>query len=1835
MQRKIISLFLLISFVLNTLLPYTAQAAVLPSPTQLVGLSQGYSLPTLRGLKINPKNPLNMEFIIDPGTDGKVDQEKASLLIKYFLAALTIPQENLWVNLSTYEQNRVIPPSLSQTDLGADMLAQDYILKQVAASITYPESEIGKKYWDKLNNIPFGDNSAKTSPRADALTRSSFIKIWITAKKAKVYEGNNTVIIVDSKLNAMMDTDYIAMSSSLRGSAATKQSQPGIATPSARNDQNAIFKQTILPQIEKDINEGKNFANLRQIYNAIVLGIWFKNKFKESFYKSYLNKDNVKGIDTADKQAKDKIYNLYVEAFTKGVYNYVKKDYNPYAHKITRRQYYSGGGDFTTTEVVGTTSPAEVASRANDRVVSVTGDATPNKSGVTGKLAMLAVAAAGAGGLMLTAPNGAEAKPTRNTAPTEQKLNAYNMNLGDVDMAEKAGYTMADDGTLMPPKDIAPISHRIEPAGTVVDNGKITHVGLDGKLIKLPYPVPLPDPRKVEVARIFQNYGNKGVIEKNGKAVTLRPLPGQTPKDLALEAQLHAAGIFDFAVVNGKLIKRPKATSASSAAQDPGKLSDAEISRLQNVTLLSESDFNQAFQHYLRFPGDLTPQLVDILLKNIKFDKARELLTDAMHSDDYQARLKALWWLTHGRTKVEAPGYFTSNDILRMFSGYENWNENNYDDALSFLKAWYNNFLKTWAVDTNRGVNYKRGVENFMLALCNSSNKRISEAAFKVLDENWWLDEPEAFALAQKYINESDDVYAVAKGARFLVHHDLKAFNDFSNNAPERWRRTIAKHNRDFGALDRAYLAIYDLLKPSAQDKTARDLRLETIIDYGKTGWYRSYTEGVLAQALYDFQDSPEQFTLAAEALGEVGGLETMEYLYRFITNANPALSPEMAKAARATFDRIAERHNKNAKAQWALLAAGHSIHKNKYELAAGGALLALGIYRLLNKSEKEYARRLLSDESISEYVQDFSLMFARGEYSYKQLYSIYQKAKKHNVEPRLVFFAFTKMRRLLIGKNDLTRLGRYLITVGEQNQMILQGLVDGFDAFTDEAELYAAVHANIGDLPEPGKAQNVPAKLVKLLNAYQNEDLPMETRINAAMALGKSGDQRMIYFLFRALTGEINHNYPKGINAVILATSQALTDLRVPKDAVNRFILAQQVEAAYNYLFEATLQIPANINITVIREKLLRLISCIHDYSPTIILLVRYSNRLQTIIGKLSPNPKNNTIVNGLNSIMNDVNRAVNIAENYRDPGQLEWREALSQAWKKRWGSTLDQSELDELWYAHNQIPYLEVKNKLDHVRTNAPRITPDQRAWLIAHQWLGEKPTALGRLVGKVGARLVSQADNRAFKTAIKNLNGANLAKKLEAIAYLSHLNDPRGIIVLFSTLKTVAGKFSLNPFTGKVTQPYDQKQLQDAIQESLEHLGVSKEESNAKISESKMKAYIQFIKTNKDLSRDNKNLASFMVLVTELANADSQASEAFIAYAENLTEGTKNNLKSAVRKAVEVIFAEQQKRLEHLRPLIEAWEKAGWNKLYKEQLEGVWYVHSKMSRGWHTLTPAEKASMQEPGAEAAAKGIKGIISYKGKEHNVYLIHTGELAITECSNDEVKAIFAYLEKNNLFSKGQASWLMDNGWLGEDTTQKLTTPDSENRLLSFIFEVDQVAGHDPQMRPKGYTRHMEAALRWRTSIMESGNVKFEELYVVHLVDEWYDKWAKYPTKNKIEAILKARVSEGSTTQKAQSLRESGILKEDEISWLLENRFLEEDESGPDGNSGPKKNPGALALVPNNVQDGGLTWKTTGIEKYGNGNFYFENIPDLKIVSSMGFVINAITPNKTIGQFLN
>ncbi|UCG34721.1 MAG: hypothetical protein JSW17_04305, partial [Candidatus Omnitrophota bacterium] len=309
----------------------------LPSPTRIISLSKDYSLPLLKGIRFDPQNPLNLEFIIDTGSKKAASKEEAGLLIRYFLAGLTLSEEELWVNLSPYEEERVASDDLALTDLGKDMLGQDYVLKQLFSSLTYPESKTGRNYWKEVY-----EGVAQIAGTTN-IPINTFNKVWIMPDKITVYENGNIAFISHANLKTMLEEDYFALKNSPQSSANNSQDKNNQEIHKVAS---RVMKELIIPKINNDVNYGQNFSTLRQIYHSLILGIWFKQKFKDTLYKHYIDQGKISGIDLEDRGAKEKIYQLYVEAYKKGVYNYIKNEREPVTKKAISRQYYSGGLDF-------------------------------------------------------------------------------------------------------------------------------------------------------------------------------------------------------------------------------------------------------------------------------------------------------------------------------------------------------------------------------------------------------------------------------------------------------------------------------------------------------------------------------------------------------------------------------------------------------------------------------------------------------------------------------------------------------------------------------------------------------------------------------------------------------------------------------------------------------------------------------------------------------------------------------------------------------------------------------------------------------------------------------------------------------------------------------------------------------------------------------------------------------------------------------------------------------------------------------------------------------------------------------------------------------------------------------------------------------------------------------------------------------------------------------------------------------------------------------------------------------------------------------------------------
>lgn len=307
---------------------------VLPAPGTMVPLSAPLVVAKLKGIKVHPENPFQFDFILDRGQDTSSDEvlkNTTTDLIKYFLASITTPEKDLWVNLSPYEKERIVPESFGKTTMGRDLLALDYLLKQITASLIYPEKEVGKKFWNRVY-----EEAGKRFGTAN-VPINTFNKVWIVPNKAVVYENAKagTAYIVEANLKVMLEADYLALDKNNQ----TANEKQTISSQ--------IVREVVVPILTEEVNHGANFTKMRQVYYAYILAAWYKKKIKDSILNNvYGDQNKVAGVSIDNPNQKQEIYDRYLQAFKKGVYSYIKDDVDFQTKKMIPKKYFSGGMKF-------------------------------------------------------------------------------------------------------------------------------------------------------------------------------------------------------------------------------------------------------------------------------------------------------------------------------------------------------------------------------------------------------------------------------------------------------------------------------------------------------------------------------------------------------------------------------------------------------------------------------------------------------------------------------------------------------------------------------------------------------------------------------------------------------------------------------------------------------------------------------------------------------------------------------------------------------------------------------------------------------------------------------------------------------------------------------------------------------------------------------------------------------------------------------------------------------------------------------------------------------------------------------------------------------------------------------------------------------------------------------------------------------------------------------------------------------------------------------------------------------------------------------------------------
>jgi len=251
--------------------------------------------------------------------------------LEYFFLGLGIPSEKLWVNLKPQRAQDSVDPLVRDTDLGKIMLAADLTLKKDVSEVTNPRtSRTGREYWGRLY------------AKAQALGIDEMPianRVWIIPGKAVLSETSDSVRIVNSPLQVCLESDYLSESKRIPGKKAQELAQYGTS----------LMREMVLPELNKKVNEGPAYENLRRAYRAVILARWFKQHYgtQQPRLLQTISAAIAKDLPSRLPYSSEQIYREYMQSLRQGEYNFSEDStgkLQSYLELITRR-YFSGGID--------------------------------------------------------------------------------------------------------------------------------------------------------------------------------------------------------------------------------------------------------------------------------------------------------------------------------------------------------------------------------------------------------------------------------------------------------------------------------------------------------------------------------------------------------------------------------------------------------------------------------------------------------------------------------------------------------------------------------------------------------------------------------------------------------------------------------------------------------------------------------------------------------------------------------------------------------------------------------------------------------------------------------------------------------------------------------------------------------------------------------------------------------------------------------------------------------------------------------------------------------------------------------------------------------------------------------------------------------------------------------------------------------------------------------------------------------------------------------------------------------------------------------------------------
>ncbi|MFF9688487.1 hypothetical protein [Streptomyces sp. NPDC014623] len=249
----------------------------------------------------------------------------ARLASDSFFVWLALPPSAFTVNLNPDEPDRIIDEKFGRTDAGRVLLEADLAMKKSVAKFIHPNTPGGKKFWDSLRGE----------------TKCVSMRQWIVPGTATVRDNDDELYILEAPLQVKMESEVIKTSGVGGNTGCGQQDEAG-----TRHNE-ALYRTTILPQVQNAVNTAPEYADLRRVYASRVAAEWFRKRSadKHTAYSDLIGKGDISRWASQEKWTPREVFDRYVQSYKNGEFK-VKRTTTK-GDLVYTDTYVYGGVDFT------------------------------------------------------------------------------------------------------------------------------------------------------------------------------------------------------------------------------------------------------------------------------------------------------------------------------------------------------------------------------------------------------------------------------------------------------------------------------------------------------------------------------------------------------------------------------------------------------------------------------------------------------------------------------------------------------------------------------------------------------------------------------------------------------------------------------------------------------------------------------------------------------------------------------------------------------------------------------------------------------------------------------------------------------------------------------------------------------------------------------------------------------------------------------------------------------------------------------------------------------------------------------------------------------------------------------------------------------------------------------------------------------------------------------------------------------------------------------------------------------------------------------------------------